>query len=89
MVSEKEVEDIAKLADITILKEELGAFTTQFNAILEYFDVLDQVQAAGGDEADLYNIFREDEVTSMLSQDDVLVNAGASEEGFIRAPRVM
>jgi aspartyl-tRNA(Asn)/glutamyl-tRNA(Gln) amidotransferase subunit C len=89
MVSEKEVEDIAKLADITILKEELGAFTTQFNAILEYFDVLDQVQAAGEGEADLYNIFREDEVTSMLSQDDVLGNAGASEEGFIRAPRVM
>ena len=26
------------------IPEELGAFTHQFNAILEYFDILDQVR---------------------------------------------
>ncbi len=89
MVSEKEVEGIAQLADITIPKEELEAFTSQFNAILEYFEILDQVKATDAGEADLYNIFREDEESGMLEQDDVLENAGSDENGFIRAPRVM
>ena len=43
MVSEDEVESIAKLADITIEKEKLAGFTSRFNDILEYFDILDQV----------------------------------------------
>jgi aspartyl-tRNA(Asn)/glutamyl-tRNA(Gln) amidotransferase subunit C len=89
MVSEKEVEDIAQLADITIPKEELEAFTSQFNAILEYFEILDQVKATDAGASDLYNVFREDEDAGMLAQDDVLSNAGSEEDAFIRAPRVM
>jgi aspartyl-tRNA(Asn)/glutamyl-tRNA(Gln) amidotransferase subunit C len=89
MVTEKEVEDIAKLADITIAKEELGEFTFRFNAILEYFDLLDTVVAKGESVPELYNVFREDEVEPPLPQEDVLANPGGSEDGFIRAPRVM
>jgi aspartyl-tRNA(Asn)/glutamyl-tRNA(Gln) amidotransferase subunit C len=89
MVTEKEVEGIAKLADIAIPKEELGEFTSQFNAILEYFDLLDTVMAEGDEASDLYNVFREDEVQASLPQDDVLNNPAATEDGFIRAPRVM
>jgi aspartyl-tRNA(Asn)/glutamyl-tRNA(Gln) amidotransferase subunit C len=89
MVSDKEVETIAKLADIRIQKEELGEFTAQFNAILEYFDILDRVEAEGGTCADLINIFREDEVRPSLSVEDVLANAGSTEDTFIKGPRVM
>jgi aspartyl-tRNA(Asn)/glutamyl-tRNA(Gln) amidotransferase subunit C len=89
MVSEREVETIAKLADIRIQKEELGVFTVQFNAILEYFDVLDRVEVAGEGSADLINIFREDEVQPSLPVEDVLANAGSTEDTFIKGPRVM
>jgi aspartyl-tRNA(Asn)/glutamyl-tRNA(Gln) amidotransferase subunit C len=89
MVTEKEVEHIAELADIGINTGELGTFTHQFNAILDYFDVLDQVKGDTTVTRDLTNIMREDIVEPSLPRDEVLKNAPAQEDGFIKAPRVM
>jgi len=89
MVSEKDVQHIAELADVGISSGELGTFTHQFNAILEYFDTLDRVEGTGPVARDLYNILREDEVEPSLTQEAVLSNAPAKEDGFIKAPRVM
>jgi len=89
MVTEKDVGNIAGLADIGINTDELGTFTGQFNAILDYFDVLDRVKGEGVVTRDLSNVMREDEVMPSLPRDDVLKNAGAHEDGFIKAPRVM
>ncbi|MFY9749462.1 MAG: Asp-tRNA(Asn)/Glu-tRNA(Gln) amidotransferase subunit GatC [Methanoregula sp.] len=89
MVTEKDVEHIGELADIGIDTAELATFTGQFNAIVEYFDVLDRVHGEGTVARDLYNIFREDIVESSLSQEEATRNAGAQEDGFIKAPRVM
>ena len=38
---------------------------------------------------DLINVMREDVVEPSLSREEVLRNAGAQEDGFIKAPRVM
>ena len=89
MVTEKDVEHIAELADIGINTGELGTFTHQFNAILDYFDVLDQVKGDTTVTRDLTNIMREDVVEPSLTRDEVLKNAAAQEDGFIKAPRVM
>jgi aspartyl-tRNA(Asn)/glutamyl-tRNA(Gln) amidotransferase subunit C len=89
MVTEKDVEHIAELADIGINTDELGTFTNQFNAILDYFDVLDQVKGDTTVTRDLINIMREDIVEQSLPRDEVLKNAPAQEDGFIKAPRVM
>ncbi|HUU74664.1 MAG TPA: Asp-tRNA(Asn)/Glu-tRNA(Gln) amidotransferase subunit GatC [Methanoregulaceae archaeon] len=89
MISERDVKHIAELADIGISGEELDEFTVQFNDILDYFDILDQVEAEATKETDLYNVFREDVVTPSLPQEEVLCNAGEKEDGFFRAPRVM
>jgi len=89
MVTEQDVQHIAELADIGIDEAELGTFTAQFNAILDYFDVLDRVQGEGAGARDLINVMREDVVEPSLPQEDVLRNAPAQEDGFIRAPRVM
>ena len=89
MVTEKDVQHIAELADVGIGSGELGTFTHQFNAILEYFDILDRVEGAGQAGHDLYNVLREDEVEPSLSQEEVLRNAPFTEDGFIKAPRVM
>jgi aspartyl-tRNA(Asn)/glutamyl-tRNA(Gln) amidotransferase subunit C len=89
MVSERDVQHIAELADIGIDKEELEEFTGRFNEILEYFDILDQVEAGEAREADLLNIFREDVVESSLPTEEVLANTSEKEDGFFRAPRVM
>jgi aspartyl-tRNA(Asn)/glutamyl-tRNA(Gln) amidotransferase subunit C len=89
MVTEQDVQHIAELADIGIDAGELGPFTARFNAILDYFDVLDHVQGDGAGARDLINVMREDVVEPSLPQEDVLRNAPAQEDGFIRAPRVM
>lgn len=89
MVSERDIEHIAGLADIGIIKEELDEFTVQFNRILDYFDILDTVEGGGGYEQDSYNVLREDVAHTSLSQEDALKNAGDTEDGFFKAPRVM
>jgi aspartyl-tRNA(Asn)/glutamyl-tRNA(Gln) amidotransferase subunit C len=89
MATEQEVRHIAELADVGINPEELGTFTHQFNAILEYFDVLDRVPGAAAGTRDLYNVMRDDVVEPSLPQEDVLRNAASQEDGFIKAPRVM
>jgi aspartyl-tRNA(Asn)/glutamyl-tRNA(Gln) amidotransferase subunit C len=89
MVTERDVEHIAELADIGIRKEELGPFTGQFNAILDYFDILDQVPAGPVVAHEIHNVLREDEVAPSLTVQEVLANAGEHEEEFFKAPRVM
>jgi aspartyl-tRNA(Asn)/glutamyl-tRNA(Gln) amidotransferase subunit C len=89
MATEQEVNHIAELADVGINPEELAAFTHQFNAILDYFDVLDRVSGDTSVTSDRYNVMREDIVEPSLPQEDVLANAPAKEDGFIKAPRVM
>jgi aspartyl-tRNA(Asn)/glutamyl-tRNA(Gln) amidotransferase subunit C len=77
------------LADIGITQEELEEFTHQFNNILDYFDILDQVPEEENVRLLECNIFREDEVTPALPLQETIMNAPAEEEGFVRAPRVM
>lgn len=89
MVNEKDVEHIAGLADIAIGREELAGFTSQLNEILEYFDLLDQVQGQACPMEEQYNIFRKDEPEPSLPQELVLKNAAEQEDGFFKAPRVM
>jgi aspartyl-tRNA(Asn)/glutamyl-tRNA(Gln) amidotransferase subunit C len=89
MVTEHDVQHIAELADVGINKDELGNFTSQFNAILDYFDTLDAVKGSATAKSELFNVLREDEVEPSLPQEDVLKNAPAQEDGFIKAPRVM
>jgi aspartyl-tRNA(Asn)/glutamyl-tRNA(Gln) amidotransferase subunit C len=89
MVTEDDVKHIAELADVGIDTEELETFTHQFNAILDYFDTLDMVQVGSVPESELFNVLREDEVEPSLPQEEVLGNAPAQEDGFIKAPRVM
>ena len=89
MVTEHDVQHIAELADLGINTDELGTFTHQFNAILDYFDVLDQVKGDITVKRDLTNIMREDVVEPSLPREEVLKNTAAQENGFIKAPRVM
>jgi aspartyl-tRNA(Asn)/glutamyl-tRNA(Gln) amidotransferase subunit C len=89
MATEQEVHHIAELADVGINTEELALFTHQFNAILDYFDILDRVSGESAVTRDLCNVMREDVVEPSLPREEVLRNAAAQEDGFIKAPRVM
>ena len=89
MITEDDVRHIASLADITVPESELPKFTESFNAILEYFDILDTREIEGTLERRLVNVFREDEPQESLSQADALKNSHEPEDGYIRAPKVV
>jgi aspartyl-tRNA(Asn)/glutamyl-tRNA(Gln) amidotransferase subunit C len=89
MIEERDVEHIAELADIGMERSELAEFTAQFNEIIDYFGVLDQVRTGTSSGVEEFNIFRDDEPAASLSQEEVLANAKETEDGFFRAPRVM
>ena len=89
MITESDIEHIAELADIGISRDEVPEFTRQFNAIIEYFKVLDAVEDENAPDTRAVNVFRDDEPQPCLSQEEALANAGSTENGFIKAPRVM
>ncbi len=89
MITEEDVTQIAVLADLSVPKEELAAFTGSFNAILEYFDILDTLEISEPLERTRVNVFREDEVTPSLPQEEVLKNSHNPEDGYIKAPKVV
>ena len=89
MVTAEDVRKRAKLADVGIDDSEITEFTNQCSGILEYFAVLDTLDQNQPLIREQYNILRDDEVLPSLSQEESLQNAGQTEKGFFKAPRVM
>jgi len=92
-ISEKEVEHIAWLARIELTEEEKKLFTEQFNTILDYFEIISELDTENvpptSHVVDLTNAFREDEVKPSLITDEALKNAPKKERGFIKAPKII
>ena len=77
MVTESDIEHIAELADIGISRDEVPEFTRQFNAILEYFEILDTVEGESAPAGGITNAFRDDEPRPCLSQEAARICAAA------------
>jgi len=92
MVSIEEVYHTAELAKIEISEMEAEKFRKEFESILEYFDILDEVEEdvePTFQVLPLKNVFREDEPGECLTQDEALKNATHKEEGYFKGPRVV
>jgi aspartyl-tRNA(Asn)/glutamyl-tRNA(Gln) amidotransferase subunit C len=92
MITEKDIEHVAWLARIKLAEEEKQEYTKQLSSILEYFKIIDQVEA----DVDptfhvlgLINVFREDIPKESLDQKEVLAIAPKKEDGFIKGPRIV
>ncbi len=92
-ISEKEVEHIANLARIELTEEEKRNFTEQFNTILEYFEIINDLDTEDvpptSHVLDVTNAFREDKVSPSLAVEEVLKNASKKERGFFKAPKII
>lgn len=92
MVSIKEVYHTAELAKIEISDEEAEKFRKEFESILNYFNILDEVEEdvePTFQVLPLKNVFREDAEGECLSQDEALKNATHKEGGYFKGPRVV
>jgi len=92
-ISEEDVKHIADLARIQLTEDERRSFTEQFNIILEYFEIIKDVDTEAvpptSHVIDVTNAFREDQVRPSLTLEDVVKNTSQTERGFFKAPKII
>ena len=92
MISEEDVYKIADLAKIEIKPEEVEKFRNEFQSILEYFNVLDEVEEdiePTFQVLPLNNVFRDDNPKPCVFREDALKNAKHVENGYFKGPKVV
>ncbi len=92
-ITSDDVRHVAKLARLAISDEEVEHFTVQLEAILENAGKISALDTEGVEPTShplaVENVFRLDEVTPSLTQDQVLSNAPAAENGRIKVPQIL
>ena len=92
-LNRKDVEHVAQLSRLELSEKDLDKYTGQLDAILEYIDVLSQVDTSGVESMahvlDIRNVMRPDVVQPSLSQEAALQNAPEPENGFFKVPKIV
>lgn len=92
-ISREQVEHVAKLARLNLTEEETVKYTSQMNAILHFFEKLNDLDTEGIEPTshvmEVYNVMREDENRPSIDREDALRNAPDQEEGHFKVPAVM
>jgi aspartyl-tRNA(Asn)/glutamyl-tRNA(Gln) amidotransferase subunit C len=83
---------IANLIKLRINDEDAKVFSQQFSQIIEYFQILSDIDTSEVRPANenwlLNNIFRDDVIQESISREEFLVNAPDHEGSFIKVPRI-
>ena len=92
-LSRAEVEHIAELAKLGLTEEEKEKFREQLSAILEYAEMLQQLDTEAipptATVLPLQNVMRPDEVAPSFSREDILANAPDAAEGCFRVRAIL
>ena len=92
-LNRKDVEHVALLSRLELSETELDKFTGQLDAILEYIDVLNQVDTSAVEPMahvlEIRNVMRADEVQPSLPREAALQNAPDVEDGFFKVPKIV
>ena len=83
----------AFLGRLGISEEEAQTFSGQFSSIIDYFNMLNEVDTENvppaSDIANAENVLREDMVKPSMSREEFLKNAPKSERGYVKVPTVL
>jgi aspartyl-tRNA(Asn)/glutamyl-tRNA(Gln) amidotransferase subunit C len=87
------VKHVAQLVRLGISEEEAQKFSGQFSSIIDYFNMLNEVDTENvppaSDIANNTNVLREDAVKLSMSREEFLKNAPRSERGYVKVPSVL
>ena len=92
MITTSDIEHISWLAHVWLTDSEIEEYSEKINPILEYFGTLDEVEEdvdAAHHVLDLYNVWRDDVPSEMLSQEEALSNAKEIKDGHFKAARIL
>lgn len=88
-----EVETIAELAKLKLTDAEKAVFQEQLSAILDYAEMLQQVDTTGipptASALPLKNVMRADRVTLSISNEEALYNAPEADDGSFKVRAVL
>ncbi|RPJ26583.1 MAG: Asp-tRNA(Asn)/Glu-tRNA(Gln) amidotransferase subunit GatC [Chloroflexi bacterium] len=91
-VDEKLVREIASLARLDLTDEETKTFVPQFQDILKYFSILNELDTENVPPAYLSSanksVTREDEVEESVPTREFLANAPQAKDDYVIIPRV-
>jgi len=91
-VDEKLVREIASLARLDLTEEETETFVSQFQDILKYFSILNELDTENVLPAYLSSanksLTREDEIEESVPTQEFLANAPQSKDDYVVIPRV-
>ncbi len=92
-VDEKLVKEIAALARLDLTDEETQTFVPQFQDILKYFSILNELDTENVPPAYVSSanksVTREDEVQESVPTEEFLANAPQAKDGYVVIPRVL
>ena len=93
IIDTKTVQHVAYLVRLGISEEEAQKFSGQFSSIIDYFNMLNEVDTENvppaSDIANAENVLREDVVKPSMSHEEFIKNAPNSERGYIKVPTVL
>ena len=87
------VKHIANLVRLGISEEEAQKFSGQFTSIIDYFNMLNEVNTENvvpaSDITNNKNVLREDVVKPSMDREEFLKNAPNREGGYVKVPTVL
>jgi aspartyl-tRNA(Asn)/glutamyl-tRNA(Gln) amidotransferase subunit C len=88
-----EVAKVALLGRLALSPEELDRFTVQLTRVLEYVDILNEVDTRDVDPmahaVELSNVFREDVEQTCLPREEALANAPKTDGRYFLVPPIL
>ena len=88
----EEVQHVARLAALRLSLEEMETMRAQLEHILDYIDMLKEVDVADvpptAQVTELLNVMRTDEVRPSMPREDVLANAPDQRDGMFRVKAI-
>jgi len=92
ILTKEDVLHIAKLACLELSEEEVQTYIVQLSDVLSYVEQLEVLPTkdveATAQVTGLTNVFREDEITPSLCQEDALKNAPEQYKGYFKVKSV-
>jgi len=92
-ITRSEVEHVALLARLQFDEDQLELFVNQLNAILDYFDKLQDLDTRNCEPTShvvaIQNAFRNDAEDSFSEKELLLKNAPSEEQGCFKVPKII
>lgn len=93
IISEKDIEQVAKLSRLKLKEEEKRNLKEQLNSILEYMEKLNKLDTSKIEPTlqvvPLKNVRRKDVVKPSYNVEEVLKNAPEKERGYFKVPPII